>query len=366
MDSCKKCVAGTGDRHYLSNCGFPLFRPLNPWKCQATYTSNPVLTAIEAGCEQRPADTIVVGLDDTVFTTKTISIVDPTSESDSDSGDSQGLHLSPAVIAGIAIGGFVLLLFVVGCTYMQIRKRRNRRARTRRTSPLDFRCQTHLTPRTPNFPSTAAESEKKNRPYVDPAAALGSNPVTMTNRQNPGGKQQMSTVGISVPTPPPVHSPSLSFVSPTDHFRTPTSTTSVRSNMPLLLASSSSAAAKAAAPPYKPYVPSDYGAQYHEFNKGTPGLAISTSEVEVSPYVGQQPGLPASHEDDAYDDTQTMSAARRGVLRVSTKWDASSAAVRPAAGSPRGQTRKSNSPCSPVSFTNIQTSFPPPPSQKKR
>lgn len=300
--------------------------------CYSSNSSLPVLIGIQAGCEQQPANGIIVGLNDTVFTTSTIQIVDP-STSSSDSASS--MDLSPPVIAGISIGALVFFLLALGCGYMQFRKRRNRIARQRRASPLSFRCQTHVTPRTATFP--AEDEEVQEKPFVDPSAALGSNPVKLDK-----GK------GVSVRTdvvnaPPMVHSPGRFAGSPGTltrspemDFTTPTSTTSVRSNAPLLATS------------YRPYVPAEYGIP----SQSLPGLAITTSEA--SPFTEQR----------AFSGSSPSSFGEPRKLRVETQasmWE------RPGEQqASRDLTRKRASPVGmPVSSMSIQMEFPPPPGQKR-
>lgn len=260
--------------------------------------------AIQAGCRQKPAHGVVIGLSDSIFTTETIEITEPSSSSGASSDDGDSMDISPPIIAAIAIGSLVLMLLAAGCTYMQIRKRRNRRARQRRGSPLSFRCQTHVTPMTPNFPSQDSSREK---PYVNPAEALSSNPVVMP--------EKVATVPMTAaPTPP-----QNGYASPESHFTTPTSTTSNHSNAPLLASSNNPR------PPTEfPNPPSTL-----------PGLAITTPEGSSAAYFEQQP--------------TTASTSLWGTP-----------------GSTRDLTPKSNLQRVPPSANmRIQTTFPPPPRPKR-
>jgi hypothetical protein len=202
---------------------------------------------------------------------------------------------------------------------MQIRRRRNIK-RIRRASPLEFRCQTHVTPLTAEFPPGVGEKQ-----YVSPSAALGSNP--------PGRK--LTSIVTSTPAVPAKVAAASPWLA---EYTTPTSTTSVRSNAPLLSSG------------YKPYVPSDYGMS------GPPGLAITTSER--SPYQEQR-GFPSPRQPQP-------SLLERGSPSPQPNqrlWD------QPEAGRiVRDFGRRRESPVvggSPTSMTNIQTSFPPPPSGRR-
>ncbi|KAF4332675.1 exo-alpha-sialidase neuraminidase, partial [Fusarium beomiforme] len=124
VDKCQACVKADSSQTIISN----------------------FLVALNAGCQQRPRPGTPIGLNDTVFSDGTISIVDPSaSVAPGDNHD-----LPNTSIAGIAIGAAAFLLISAGCIFMQHRKRRKVSAHNRRSS-LSFRCQTHLTSRTPGF-----------------------------------------------------------------------------------------------------------------------------------------------------------------------------------------------------------------------
>ncbi|KAK7432736.1 hypothetical protein QQZ08_000596 [Neonectria magnoliae] len=209
-----------------------------------TYLSN-FLVALEAGCEQQPAPGKTIGLNDTVFAESGIQMIDPSVSAAASSG-----KLATTAVAGIAIGAFVAVLVLVGCVYMQYRKRKNRAARSRRAraSALSFGRQHQMTP---SFRDGDYESPMRERACVDPAAALGSNPMAggspfvwgshngiTSIRTSP----KLSNITTSLPCPPPVHTSPRQLASP-DDYTTPTSTTSTRSNAPLLH--------------HKPYNPAD-------------------------------------------------------------------------------------------------------------
>lgn len=340
--------------HILSSCN------------QTNYFFSSVLTAVQAGCEQQPTGGMTVGLTDTVFTTDTITIVLPLSSSEDASSSSSSL--STPVIAGIAIGSVVAALLAAGCVYMQIRKRRNRAARAaRRASPLSFRCQTHLTPMTATFPDAMRaveqqeEEEKYERRFVDPAAALASNPVSLSatgggadvaaSARSHAGLHSITT---SIPRPParvasagatPLSSVSPRIHSPDDYFQTPTSTTS---NAPLLAS-------------FRPYVPSDYSpAAAAGPSLSSPETRSTPSFPQRSPRIGgtsprveqrgwyNRPGL--GHNQSQQQQQQQQSAWTPQIMTDGPSRDLA-----------RGKRVVSGSP---VSASTIQTSFPPPPPRK--
>jgi hypothetical protein len=348
VENCLACVRASSSSYYISN----------------------FLTAIQAGCEQQPAAGITVGLSDTVFTSQPITIVLPKSSTSDDSSNSTAL--STPVIAGIAIGAAVAFLLAAGCIYMQIRKRKNRAARAaHRASPLSFRCQTHLTPRTPNFPDGVEEEKKEEvigeKHFIDPAAALGSNPVDGSRWHSPdsvayssaqAARAGLSSVTTAIPRPPApavvTHQQSYSSSSPRlqspddQHHRTPTSTTS---NAPLL-------------PSFRPYVPAEY-TNHSPFP--VPGIAVSTPEETSSPYMAQQQqqrNSPQIGSAGGFSQRSTPRLGQRGwqdrPSQQQSSWEPQTLSVseRDARDLTRNQRPGGGSP---VSVTTIQTSFPPPP-----
>ncbi|KAI0392652.1 hypothetical protein F5Y17DRAFT_435733 [Xylariaceae sp. FL0594] len=192
---CKSCVGATGDQSYLVN----------------------YLVALEAGCSQRPAAGTLIGLNATVFSSSVIGAEDPSSRKE---GNSQPA-LPTTSIVGIAVGAGVVLLAIALFFYVRHRKQRRRSLRLEvgesmggsimsngkslgrgrrhhRASSLSFRCQTHLTPRSPAFFTTGDEigdEEKKEYypvdPNINPHLALGSHPVTPES--HPGSSASVTT-----------------------------------------------------------------------------------------------------------------------------------------------------------------------------
>ncbi|KAM5342556.1 hypothetical protein ACJ41O_013522 [Fusarium nematophilum] len=189
-----------------------------------TIVSN-FLVALEAGCQQRPQPGKVVGLNDTVFSETSIQMAEPSASVVPENKTA----LPNAAIAGIAVGGFVFLLLAAGCIYMQYRKRKNRAARKRRSS-LSFRCQAHLSPRSPGFRNLGdddfspryMEENSPSRPSLwNPRNAMSS----LRN------SHKLASITTTLPHPPAArYSPRQG---PDDDI-TPDSAISTRSNAPLL------------------------------------------------------------------------------------------------------------------------------------
>ncbi|KAK8096652.1 LPXTG-domain-containing protein [Apiospora kogelbergensis] len=243
IQKCISCVSASQGQKYLAN----------------------YMVALQAGCTQQPAPGTAVGLNGTVFSSTIIGMVDPTSASSS-SRDEKPALATPALV-GIAIGGAVLLLGITGLIFVRQRTRRNRRQRLaaslngdapnsrrkqghRPASSLSFRCQTHLSPRSPNFFHHLADSvtqeEKHQTPYMNSAAAapLGSNPVNSASSNSSGersygrgGPNHLQNITTSAPTVPDhVHystSPKAKGFSPVD-TATPASAVSTKSTAQLL------------------------------------------------------------------------------------------------------------------------------------
>ncbi|KAK7959521.1 uncharacterized protein PG986_004375 [Apiospora aurea] len=270
IHQCASCVSASQDQKYLAN----------------------YMVALQAGCAQQPAPGTAVGLNATVFSPTIIGMVNPISSSAAKSAEAPALA-TPALV-GIAIGGAALLLAIAGLIFVRRRTRRNRRQRLaasldgnapnrrkghRPASSLSFRCQTHLSPRSPNFASNGmADSttihEEKASPYTSPTAALSSNPVSASPYWSPsiapsstfsraekeqqrsygrsygrggGGGPSLQSIKTGAPTVPDhVHystSPKAKGFSPTD-TATPASAVSTKSTAQLL--------------PLRAYNPADY------------------------------------------------------------------------------------------------------------
>jgi hypothetical protein len=271
-DKCLACVKAGGDHRYLANCRTA--SSLYAIYITRETNSRPVLVGLEAGCLQRPVPGKAIGLNDTVFSTKIIGIVDPTPTNNPNAN--KGPSIPTTTIAAIAISVAVAMLLVAGCLYVQYRKRKAKKAaraagpwgqRTHRpASSLSFRCQTHLTPMSPRFTKTIEESDVEEKGFADPAEALGSNPISRKNStwkpdakaavasfevqsDTKGTKEiiglQNITTALPVVTAPTNVHPTYKFHSPIDDFTTPISAVSAVSTTQLL--------------PIKPYVPAEHG-----------------------------------------------------------------------------------------------------------
>jgi hypothetical protein len=164
--------------------------------------------------------------------------------------------LSLPVIVGIAVGAAAIILFTI--SWLCLRRRRRRALRLpeeklpkgirkrNRASSLSFRCQTHLTPKSPNFPldlETGADGgarisilsrlsiwQTKDISPVEPKAALG--PKMSTTKVQQKDASLLITTDLPPRGSPKPQSP-RSWMSP-DEYRTPSSTTSMRSTSALL------------------------------------------------------------------------------------------------------------------------------------
>ncbi|KAI9149211.1 hypothetical protein HJFPF1_11260 [Paramyrothecium foliicola] len=284
-DKCLQCVHAGSKHYYMSN----------------------FLTALEAGCRQQPALGTVIGLNGTVFSITALEIIDPRAPEPADK--KPAVQLSTPIIAAIAVGASLVLVALAACFYLRHRKRKNRasRIRRRRASPLSFQCQTHLTPRDPNFHIGPDPADEK--PYVDPAAALSSNPVTGPSPwqargaahdgdNGPVSRYPNISVTTCLPTPPAIHS-SPQRASP-DDYASPQSATSTRSNAPLLR--------------HKPYVPSEYA------NSPPQQSVPSFSPVVTTPSTyGGSPSL--AQLETCWEDQQ-LPAPGRDLTRKQTHWAA--------------------------------------------
>ncbi|KAI2641519.1 hypothetical protein GGS26DRAFT_585909 [Hypomontagnella submonticulosa] len=337
ITECMSCVGALDGQDYLAN----------------------FLIALDAGCKQRPPTGILIGLNDTVFSTTTISSVDPATEQTT---EDKGSTLSIPQIAGIAAGAVIAVLAVAGFLFVRCRKQRNRRlllgdiktsptgskrSRHRPASSLSFRCQTHLTPRSPSFfPNPADGTIEEEKPYTGPFSALSSHPVSQPSSPESPRKSTwqaqskmlpLHTIATAIPTiPDNVHystSPKAAFFSPTDE---PASTTSTRSTAQLL--------------PLRQYNPAEYGVS-------SPQIGASPDGTFSSPISGStgSPLLSRAWERG----TPTWDLPPRSSSRPSGvgAWERVAAGV-------AGKNRRTSNTGSPVETTQINFNFPPPPTKR--
>jgi hypothetical protein len=87
--------------------------------------SSPVLIALRAGCQQKPGGDLVIGLDNSVFSSSVVNITSAALPTTS-ATPTPGLVLTTGAIAGIAVGITVLVLIVLAIAFICYRKRRVR------------------------------------------------------------------------------------------------------------------------------------------------------------------------------------------------------------------------------------------------
>ncbi|KAM0332956.1 hypothetical protein ACHAQA_001612 [Verticillium albo-atrum] len=355
---CLDCVKVGGEHHFLSN----------------------FLVALDAGCQQRPAPGKLIGLNDTIFSATAIEAIDPTSLKTTDP-DAKPLLGLPAIV-GIGIGGFVLLLLASGCGYMHFRKRKARREgrsgpakggrRHRPASSLSFRCQTHLTPKSPSFFLIQEEEiGAKEKPFADPAAALNSNPISSSlgswnqssssiphtqvwpGKTPQGHSRDNLSLSTAIPPNPPQSHSSFYRPSPTD-YTTPTSTTSTRSTTALLPVHHARRTTSygASAPPRPPRSPA------------TESYASPVSGTTASPLImqGTWPPPVSARQDAAIPPPPPRQPHPQGqVLNILLGRES----IAPVAAQKRGPPAPLGG-GSPTESRTLQTSFPPPPSPGRK
>jgi len=342
-----------------------------------------------------------VGLNDTVFSD---SVIGPDDSSNASNKDDQPA-LPTTSIVGIAVGAVVVLLAIAGFFFVRHRKQRKRRLRLEggpslgsrsrrrtnhhRASSLSFRCQTHLTPRSPAFfpnqSETTIEEEKEHN--INPHLALGSHPVTpespASNKPSAAAWQKQLPLYPTVPsfsrpasgalplrninittTGPTVPnnvyhstSPKASRFSPLEE--TPISTTSTKSTAQLL--------------PLRPYNPAEYGVG--GWHTGVEGSSSSSSYI-TSPTSGSttSPLLSRAWEQNQNQNPTGMSPIwERPQQQQQRESSASSSRVVKVAGriggiplSPGKKRRSTSETGSPTESKQFNMNFPAPPSPGAR
>lgn len=346
IERCISCVSASENQKYLAN----------------------FMIALQAGCTQKPAIGTAVGLNSTVFSSSMIGATEPTASADDVDGKSS---LATPAIVGIAVAVTLLILGVAGIFFVRCRKRRNRRLRLELLprgidsssgplSPLDFRCQTQLSPRMPyHFANITDTSSAQEKYHTDPVLRSDPSRPPAIPKQSPratdssfgfghnfrGGSSSapvLHSITTTIPTmPDSVHystSPKAKGFSPADTI-TPASTTSTKSNSQLL--------------PFRPYNPAEYGLSVSQLGAASP--------PEVHPY-------------------RSPTSASTASPLLSRVWDQPNSSwekpVLPNGGPRRGSTvktllggggkcQKGGKTGRPVESSEIQTRFPVPPPPPK-
>ncbi|KAJ2987630.1 hypothetical protein NUW58_g4394 [Xylaria curta] len=111
IGDCVKCLASSPNQRHMAN----------------------FVTALKAGCEQKPAPGKPLGLSGTLFSGESVTITSPTAEATTDNKDGGFGITSTGAIVGISIGGALLLLG--GIALFWIYHRRQKRIFGRISSP---------------------------------------------------------------------------------------------------------------------------------------------------------------------------------------------------------------------------------------
>lgn len=369
VEKCLACVAASDGQDFLAN----------------------YVVALDAGCEQQPPKGTLIGLNDTVFSTTRIGAVDPATEA---GDDEAGVPMG--TIVGIAIGALAVVLAIAGITFICCRKKRNKRLRLEGNrssalgaqssrncpgSPLSFRCQTSVSPQSPDFHrSITGMSMEGEKVYPGPSATYGPHsaspvsppmtPSSMWRMQNPGTDTKrdtkrnnkdrtlhnITTTSTTTPTfPGHVHystSPKAADAPFSPDDIAPPSTVSTRSTTLLL-------------PQLKPYNPAEYASgsasQQQTASVSTPEstYASPTSGSTASPLLSR-----------AWEQRTTpvwdVPQQQRGSGRSSNLTGAFSRATLVVAGKGRrfSGNENGNGHGSPVETTQINTVFAAPPTKR--
>ncbi|KAK4113820.1 hypothetical protein N656DRAFT_695378, partial [Canariomyces notabilis] len=264
-DKCTPCLAASSNTRYLAN----------------------FFVALEAGCLQQPAQGVLLGLNETVFSNHLVRIVDPATLNEE---TSSAPVLSTPSIVGVVAGGIVFILIIAATTFICLRKRKNRRTRAsiqadfynrfghRPPSSTSFQCKTHmLSPRlwpgaehgvsSPadgqgdayGLRSPSWKAKESESPYQDNS--------THISKKAANAGAPLHHLTTCIPPPPQAHtSPSTAGVS-TPSDSNPLSADSVRSTAALL-------------PTIKAYVPAEHG--MHAYGESPVPASASTFSSPTS------------------------------------------------------------------------------------
>ncbi|KAK7432740.1 hypothetical protein QQZ08_000600 [Neonectria magnoliae] len=198
LEGCKECLQA-GDQEYLAN----------------------FVTVLQAGCEQQPDFGVTVGIEGSVFSNEVVNVTEPSAAASVNPEwfDDGPINLGAKV--GIAIGGLVFVLTVLGCGIVWNGKRRRRsflrQLETKHghegwPSPHPGSGEMHETPLSQrplrgwdDSPMSATTTEKTYPRYFSPYSSQYNSPVSAQD-----GGPSMQWPGAAHAANPPM-SPSAAF-----------------------------------------------------------------------------------------------------------------------------------------------------------
>lgn len=166
-----------------------------------TWVYMTALVALEAGCEQRPNTTDLLGLSGSVFSSSVINIVDPSTVNKTSA--QSAVQLSTATVASIAAGSAALVIIVAAIAFICCRRRRNRANlgmeprwgktsnKHKRQSSFSFRCRNILaSPISPKFFRDSPVDEQQQQHMQQPYGSLDEHMAATTASSGTVGSNQ--------------------------------------------------------------------------------------------------------------------------------------------------------------------------------
>lgn len=198
LEACQDCLA-LGNERFMSNCESRVPPPPGPAR-RSPLTAAPVFTALEAGCEQRPAAASTLALAGSLFASAPVNITTPVASSSATAAaapPSRGLSLGGEV--GIAVGSAVAVAVAVGFAIIWRGKRRRRTALARLAAAAAAT-------------ATAVSPSESRRPFMAPDSAR--TPVWTDDSPQSARGETSAMLASSVAGFSPYQSPYQSPVSP--------------------------------------------------------------------------------------------------------------------------------------------------------
>jgi len=306
LDTCRDCLKLNSNAMYLSN----------------------FLTALQAGCVQRPPTGMMVGLNSTVFTKNQVTITSPRRSSNGTKHKS----LSEGAIIGIAVACGLLLLVLITIILVCLRKRRNARRLNQLRSPLHerFGADNITAPNSGAFSSPQTSPPlKKESVQMTTAPRVRNFSFHRQPERSPEWHGEVPRQSPALSSSPPSYSPPIS--------------TTPRDTLPA----------------HHAYIPPEY----------TPPSRNSTSPMFVPPPFPMQPSqqaprpVPASHPQRSGSSSREVPAARMPRSNSATREVRSTLPVAPHPSMPRKQSNATSVRSSAAAVARSNSSATTPPAQ---
>jgi hypothetical protein len=138
------------------------------------------MTALQAGCQQKPANGSLLGLSGTIFTTMAVNITAPARNITAEPSGAGSSSMTPGTIVGIAAGIGLLLFSGIALFFIYWRRQKKQRYQDN-----GYKLDSHSTTPDPHFPPENTGMSQSLRSFAEGGSVGGGVPGTMSETAPP-------------------------------------------------------------------------------------------------------------------------------------------------------------------------------------